>query len=152
MKIYTERLGVLSFENFMPTFSKLVSFLTSVPNCTSKAMDIKSNTRKHPSHAKVPSFRLSRWISSLEVAAPRGSATDKKVNIVRPREPFHWNRNYHGEHIPMEPARSWRVTSLTDDHCLRGRRRDLEVSPRSDVASQLNDPSIAFDRKPTGRL
>lgn len=33
-----------------------------------------------------------------------------------------------------------------DDHCLRGRRRDLEVSPRFDVASQLNDPSIAFDR------
>lgn len=33
-----------------------------------------------------------------------------------------------------------------DDRCLRGGRRDLEVSPRFDVASELNDPSIAFDR------
>lgn len=48
--------------------------------------------------------------------------------------------------MPMEPARSRRVTSLMDDHCLRGRRRDLEVSPCFEVASQSNDPSIAFDR------
>lgn len=46
----------------------------------------------------------------------------------------------------MEPPRSRRVTSLMDDHCLRGRRRDLEMSSRFDVTSQLNDPSIAFDR------
>lgn len=47
----------------------------------------------------------------------------------------------------MELPRSRQVTSLMDDHhCLRGRRRDLEVSPCFDVASQLNDPSIAFDR------
>lgn len=36
--------------------------------------------------------------------------------------------------------------TLVDDHCLRGRRYDLEVSPRFDVASKLNDSLIAFDR------
>lgn len=38
------------------------------------------------------------------------------------------------------------MTSFVDDRCLRGRRYDLEVSPRLDVTSKLNDSSIAFDR------
>jgi len=43
------------------------------------------------------------------------------------------------------------VTSLADDHCLRGKRHDLEVSPCFDVAIKLNDPSMRFSIA-TGRF
>ena len=107
----------------------------SVPELTSKTKNIEANIISILFMPKLfPSLNL---LFLIEIATPRGSVVNNKKLILysthRAREPFHWNRNYDGEHIPVEPPRSWRVTSLMDDHCLRGRRRDLEVSPFIDA-------------------